>query len=84
MKTTVELPDELFAEAKAVALRRRVSLKSLFTRALEREIRGPAAEIRQDRFRIDANGWPVLRVAEDDSTVLPDAFVNELRDSEGV
>jgi len=84
MKTTVELPDELFAEAKAAALRRRVSLKTLFTRALERELRGPAAEIRQIRFRIDESGWPVLRVAEDDATVVSDAFVDELRDSEGV
>lgn len=84
MKTTVELPDELFAEAKAVALRRRVSLKALFTRALERELRGPTGETRQDRFRIDESGWPVLRVAEDDTTVVSDAFVNELRESEGV
>jgi hypothetical protein len=83
MKTTVELPDELFAEAKAVALRRRVSLKTLFTRALERELRGPTGEARQDRFRIDESGWPVLRVAEDDRTVVSDAFVNELRDFEG-
>jgi hypothetical protein len=84
MKTTVELSDELFAEAKAVALRRRVSLKTLFTRALERELRGPAGEARQDRFRIDKSGWPVLRVAEDDATVVSDALVNELRESEGV
>lgn len=84
MKTTVELPDELFAEAKAVALRRRVSLKTLFTRALERELRGPTGEVRQDRFQIDESGWPLLRVAEDDSTIVSDAFVNELRESEGV
>lgn len=84
MKTTVELPDELFVEAKAVALRRRVSLKTLFTRALERELRGPTGEARQDRFQIDESGWPVLRVAEDDGTVVSDAFVDQLRDSEGV
>lgn len=84
MRTTVELPDELFAEAKAVALRRRVSLKTLFTRALERELRGPIGETRQDRFRIDESGWPVLRVAEDEATVISDGFVNELRGSEGV
>lgn len=84
MKTTVELPDELFAESKAVALRRRVSLKTLFTRALERELRGRTGEARQDRLRIDESGWPVLRVAEDDARVVSNAFVNELRESEGV
>jgi hypothetical protein len=84
MKTTVELPDELFAEAKAVALRRRVSLKALFTRALERELRGPGGVVPQDRFRIDESGWPVLRTAENDATNVSDFLVNELRDSEGV
>lgn len=84
MKTTVELPDELFAEAKAVALRRRVSLKTLFTRALERELRGPGGEVPQDRFRIDEIGWPVLRTAENDATVVLGFLVNEWRDSEGV
>ena len=84
MKTTVELPDELFAEAKAVVLRRRVSLKTLFTRALERELRGSGGEVPQDRFRIDESGWPVLRTAENNATVVLDFLVNEWRDSEGV
>jgi len=84
MKTTVELPDELFAEAKAAALRRRVSLKTLFTRALERELRGPGGEVPQDRFRIDESGGPVLRTAENDATNVSGFLVNEWRDSEGV
>ncbi len=84
MKTTVELPDDLFAEAKAVALRRRVSLKTLFTRALERELRGQASDPGRHRFRVDEGGWPVLRAAPEDTVVVPDALVNELRESEGV
>ena len=34
MKTTIELPDELLAEAKAVAARRRTTLKALVEHAL--------------------------------------------------
>lgn len=83
MKTTVELPDELFAEAKAVALRRRVSLKTLFTRALERELRGPSVVSKPSNFQVDPSGWPVLRTGPE-AGVITDAFVNELRDSEGV
>ena len=34
MKTTIELPDDLFREAKAIAARRGISLKSLVTNSL--------------------------------------------------
>ncbi len=43
MRTTVELPDELLREAKAVAARRGVPLKSLIAKALDNEIHTPAA-----------------------------------------
>jgi hypothetical protein len=39
MRTTLELPDELFREAKVSAARRGVSLKALFTSALVQELR---------------------------------------------
>jgi hypothetical protein len=83
MKTTVELPDDLFAEAKATALRRRISLKTLFTLSLERELRGFAVESGQQRFCVDETGWPVLRTASDDTTVVSTDLVNELRESGG-
>ena len=38
MKTTIELPNDLLMEAKAVALRRRTTLKEMITHALRREI----------------------------------------------
>jgi len=83
MKATVELPDDLFAEAKAAALRRRISLKALFTRALERELRDSAVESGQQRFRVNESGWSVLRTASDDTTVVSTDLVNELRESGG-
>jgi len=50
MKTTIELPDDLFREAKATAARRGTHLKDLFREALEREL-----GIGQNRSR----EWPV-------------------------
>ena len=38
MKTTIDLPDELMTEAKAVAARRRTTLKAMMEHALRREV----------------------------------------------
>ena len=38
MKTTIELPDELFRRAKATAASRGMSLKELFTQAVEERL----------------------------------------------
>ena len=40
MKTTIEIPDRLFREAKATAARRGQSLKQLLTQALEEKLAG--------------------------------------------
>ena len=38
MKTTIELPDALFTEAKSLAVKRRTTLKALMEHALRREV----------------------------------------------
>lgn len=38
MKTTLDLPDDLLIEAKALAARRRMTLKDMVTHALRREV----------------------------------------------
>jgi hypothetical protein len=84
MKTTLELPDDLFVEAKAVAARRRITLKTLFTRALERELRPAPVRPASPNFKLDDQGWPVLkRESRDDGAVTND-FVNDLREREGI
>lgn len=40
MKTTIEMPDEVFQAAKATALMRGQTLKQLVTAAVERELKG--------------------------------------------
>ncbi|MBD5781086.1 hypothetical protein IEN85_16425 [Pelagicoccus sp. NFK12] len=59
MKTTIELPDELLAEAKAVALKRKTTLKEIITKALQREI-SPSANVDDDLFKLDESGLPYL------------------------
>lgn len=49
MKTTLEMPDELFRRAKTVAAKRGQSLKQLVTTALERELASPAPGIQSSK-----------------------------------
>lgn len=85
MKTTLELPDELFIEAKAMAARRRTTLKALFTRALEKELRGQVSQINvPGRVIKDASGWPILQRETTAKTPVTEAFVRGLRDEEGI
>ena len=50
MKTTVEIPDDLFREAKAAAAGRGLSLKTFLTEALKEKLAGPRRRITE---------WPV-------------------------
>jgi len=84
MKTTLELPDSLFRQAKATALQRRTTLKCLFTQALERELRRERGASETGRFKVDEEGWPVLRRNDREKATVTDAFVEALRESEGV
>ena len=44
MKTTIELPEDLFQAAKLTAAKRRITLKTLFTQALRKEVNPPACK----------------------------------------
>jgi predicted DNA-binding ribbon-helix-helix protein len=85
MKTTLELPDELFTEAKAMAARRRTTLKALFTRALEKELRGQTSQMTvPGRVIKDSSGWPVLQRERTPKTPVTESFIRGLRDEEGI
>lgn len=84
MKTTLELPDALLIEAKATAARRRITLKQLFTRALEKELAPPAAVQSSAHFTVDQYGWPVLNRDPDCGIVVTDELVNRIREEEGI
>jgi hypothetical protein len=46
LKTTIELPDRLFRQAKTAAVQEGVTLKQLFTEALESRLNGGSAASR--------------------------------------
>lgn len=83
MKTTIELPDELVAEAKAVAARRRTTLKAMVEHALMREIRDSEHPTGAHAcFTIDKHGLPVLKKTGD--TVVTSEMVYEMMEDLGV
>jgi hypothetical protein len=50
MKTTVELPDDLFVSAKKAAAERRTTLRDLIERGLRRELATSATSARRKRI----------------------------------
>lgn len=63
MKTTLELDDALLTEAKAVAAKRRTTLKAIVEHALRREL-APAPEFTNpdpERFEVGPLGFLVLK-----------------------
>ena len=59
MKTTLDLDDELLAEAKAVAARRRTTLKAMVEHALRREIQ-PADPNNPDPGKYEVGPFGIL------------------------
>ena len=83
MKTTIELPDDLFADAKVTAAQRRTTLKAMIEHALRRELyRDGQASGSGDCFTIDEHGLPVFRKRAD--TVVTSEMVYEMMEDLGV
>ena len=56
MRTTIELPDELLAQAKSMAALRGISLKTFFIQAVEQRLAPERAKARRDPPVIDTPG----------------------------
>lgn len=71
MKTTVELPDELFREVKALAAKRGEPLKDFLREALEEKVHRASGEVRPGE-------WPVppMPLAPEDSARF-DRFIED-------
>lgn len=83
MKTTIDLPDELLAEAKATAARRRTTLKAMVEHALKREIEGDLVPQNQEStFYIDEHGLPVLKKTKD--MVVTNEMVYQMMEDLGI
>lgn len=84
MKTTLDLPDDLMIEAKATAARRRITLRELFTRALERDLHPTKPAVRDEEFIVDEAGWPVFSRKGYHGPAATNELVNRLREQEGI
>ena len=88
MKTTVDIPDALYRQAKIRAAEKGTTLRALLLTSLAASLERPTppAEVlpRRTRFEVDERGWPVLKRAPGDATVITDELVNRLRAREGV
>ena len=62
MKMTIELPNDLLLQAKAIALKRRITLKSVIERALRRELHDANALPEVSKiYTYNEFGFPVLK-----------------------
>ncbi len=62
MKTTLDLPDDLLIEAKAVAAKRRTTLKAMVEHALRREIQAPVELSEEEAERYELGPCGILRL----------------------
>ncbi len=62
MKTTLDIPDDLLSEAKAVAARRRITFKDMVAHALRREIMPSTAPESALQSRYEVGSFGILRL----------------------
>jgi hypothetical protein len=75
MKTTLEMPDELFRRAKTTAAQRGQSLKQLVNVAIERELAGPAPagkSPKRTRAEVEAFLRELKTISKQISTAWPE------------
>jgi hypothetical protein len=81
MKTTLELPDKLFAQAKAAAAKRKTTFRAVVEHALRREVGSPTSEENESPFyTIGPTGSPLIK--HNGKTVVTTSMVRELLEEE--
>ena len=82
MKTTLDLPDDLLIEAKAIAARRRTTLKAIVEHALRREIQPatPAADAPFDPTLFERGPHGILRLKRDRGDVVTPDTIRKIQD----
>jgi hypothetical protein len=88
MKTTIDLPEELYRRVKIRAAELGTSLRALLMESLQehldRQDKVGTGLPGRSRFQTDQRGWPVLKPRDDSPRIIRDDFINRLRDEEGV
>jgi len=91
MKTTIDIPDPLYRQAKIRAVQMGSTLKELIVNALQHELQPPTTTLPTEpstapeaHFYIDEQGWPILKRPAGDKTLITEEFINKLREEEGI
>lgn len=92
MKTTIDLPDDLYRSVKVRAAQEGSTVREIVIEGIrlrlhfDQETRpAPDLSVRESRhFYVDQEGWPVLKRKPDDTRTVTDDMINELREQEGV
>ena len=80
MKTTIDLDDELLLAAKALAVRRRTTLKGIITHALRREVGAASDPDPGAADGLEVGPFGILRLQPRGAPVT-DALVGQLLDA---
>ena len=91
MKTTIEIPDAIFRQAKMKAAQEGRTFKDIVVSALQNDLLGHSPNGMEksrsncaDHITIDQSGWPVLKRDSGDDTLITNDLVNDLREELGV
>lgn len=79
MKTTLELPDDLFAQTKVAAAKRNTTFRAIVEHALRREV-GQGEGEGSPYFRVGPDGIP--RIRHTGKVRVTSAMVRELMEEE--
>ncbi|TVQ96991.1 MAG: hypothetical protein EA403_15435 [Spirochaetaceae bacterium] len=77
MRTSIDLPDDLFRSAKALSSLRGVTLKTLITRAVERELESATVQFRPRRVE-----FPLVRSRRPGSVAVTSNMIADLLEKE--
>lgn len=91
MKTTIDIPESLYREARIRAVQTGSTLKKLILKALQHELQifalplpAKPSAVPKMPFQVDEQGWPVLTRASEDKIVVTEELINRLREEEGI
>ncbi len=79
MKTTIEIPDPLFRQAKARAALEGISLRDLFLRGLQLSLQTPSAASARQRA-----SFPLIRAAQPAPPLTDEQVYAALNSDEGL
>ncbi len=85
MKTTLDIPDQLYIQIKVFAAQKKKPVRDVLIHALRTILEAeenPEGMIPLENFRSNVSGWPILN--SNSSKPVSEAIINKIRDREGI